>query len=172
MTKRLAQAVVLATGLALVACSDGGDHAGHDMTADAPGEMTAESVSQSVQVGDIHLVFADATVRLPVTETGTAAGYVEIRNLAGEGVVLADAASESASRVEMHTMDMDGDVMRMRKLDQVELPPGEAVRFERGGRHLMLFDVSKDIDSVEVVFETADGDRLPIQFATTSATGG
>ena len=69
-------------------------------------------------------------------------------------------------------MEMDGDVMRMRKLDQVSLPAGETVRFERGGRHLMLFDVSTAPDGVEVVFETADGDKLPIQFQTVSPTAG
>lgn len=175
MTARFARPFVLAAALALLGCSDGAEHethAGHDMTAEPPAESTPAADAQSVQVGDLHLVFAGATVRLPVAGSGTAAGYVEIRNLAGQGVVLTGAASSVASRVELHTMEMDGDMMRMRQLESVELAPDESVRFERGGRHLMLFDVSDAPDSVEVVFETSDGERLPVQFATTQPTAG
>ena len=44
-----------------------------------------------------------------------------------------------ASSVEVHSMDMTGGVMRMRKLeDGVALPKGKAVSLAPGGMHLMV----------------------------------
>jgi copper(I)-binding protein len=38
-------------------------------------------------------------------------------------------------------MAMEGDVMRMRQLDAIELPAGKAVEFKPGGLHLMFMDL-------------------------------
>jgi copper(I)-binding protein len=43
-----------------------------------------------------------------------------------------------AQSVELHTMRMDGDVMRMRQLDSVDVPAKQSVEFKPGGMHVML----------------------------------
>ena len=43
-----------------------------------------------------------------------------------------------AQSVELHTMRMDGDVMRMRQLNSVEVPARQTVEFKPGGMHVML----------------------------------
>ncbi len=47
---------------------------------------------------------------------------------------------------EVHHMSMDGDVMRMRPVDSVELPAGETVIFKPGGYHVMLFDLRRPLE--------------------------
>ena len=51
---------------------------------------------------------------------------------------LLSATAEIAQSVELHTMRMEGDIMRMRQLDAVEVPAGNSVEFRPGGLHLML----------------------------------
>lgn len=54
---------------------------------------------------------------------------------------LVAASSEMAGRVELHTMKMEGDVMRMRQVDAIEVPAGKNVDLAPGGLHLMFMDL-------------------------------
>ncbi len=47
-------------------------------------------------------------------------------------------SADIAQSVELHTMRMDGDVMRMRQLDSVDVPAKQSVEFKPGGMHVML----------------------------------
>ena len=46
-------------------------------------------------------------------------------------------------------MSHEGGVMKMRKLDFLELPPGETVALEPGGNHVMLFDIRNPLKAGE-----------------------
>ena len=62
-----------------------------------------------------------------------------------------------AGRVEVHEMAMEGDVMKMRRMeDGVEIPPGGEVRLEPGGLHLMFMQLEepmKDGETRAIVLE-------------------
>jgi len=60
---------------------------------------------------------------------------------AAEPLVLLGASSPAAGVAEVHEMKMEGDVMRMRALPQLELPAGKAVELKPGGYHVMLMDL-------------------------------
>ncbi len=64
-------------------------------------------------------------------------GYLTVLNN-GAADRLVSAASPVAVSVQMHSMRMEGDVMRMREVDAIELPPGKTVELRPGGLHLML----------------------------------
>ncbi|MEO7151771.1 MAG: copper chaperone PCu(A)C [Burkholderiaceae bacterium] len=51
---------------------------------------------------------------------------------------LVSATTPAAAAVELHSMSMDGNVMRMRELAAIDLVPGQTVTLEPGGVHLML----------------------------------
>ena len=57
------------------------------------------------------------------------------------------------ARVEMHSMTMDGGVMRMRALPKIDLPAGQTVKLAPGGLHLMLIDVKQPLKA---------GDKVPL----------
>ena len=51
---------------------------------------------------------------------------------------LTGASSPVAKKVELHTMSMEGGVMRMRPLAGIDIPHGQAVTLSPGGTHIML----------------------------------
>jgi periplasmic copper chaperone A len=65
-------------------------------------------------------------------------GYLQLTNRGAADRLVSASAAEVAASVEMHSMSMDGDVMRMRQLDAIELPAGQTVELKSGGYHLML----------------------------------
>lgn len=48
---------------------------------------------------------------------------------------LVAAESPVAGKVELHTMSMDGGVMKMRPLEKIELPARKTVNLRPGGYH-------------------------------------
>ena len=74
----------------------------------------------------------------PTVEGQMAGGaFVRIANSGGADRLLS-ASSPAAKAVELHTMSMDGEVMKMRQLDAIELPAGKTVELKPGGLHLMF----------------------------------
>lgn len=61
--------------------------------------------------------------------------------VAREPLTLTGASSPAAGIVEVHHMKMEGEVMRMRAVDTLELPAGKPVELKPGGYHLMLMDL-------------------------------
>lgn len=55
--------------------------------------------------------------------------------------VLLAVDSPLAAKVQLHSMSMDGGVMRMRALESIDLPAGKTVKLAPGGLHVMLFDI-------------------------------
>jgi hypothetical protein len=46
--------------------------------------------------------------------------------------------ADIAQAVQIHSMKMEGDIMRMRALDGLEIPAGKIVELQPGGLHIML----------------------------------
>lgn len=88
------------------------------------------------------------------------AAYMTLVNRGTAPDRLIGARSDVAERVELHTnMSQDG-MMQMRPLDSVALPPGQTVRFEPSGLHLMLVNLKAPLQEgtqfpLQVTFERA-----------------
>lgn len=106
----------------------------------------------------------DAWLRAASPGRAVSAGYFVLENDTDRTLVLSSATSPDATRVELHTQEMDGDMMRMRPLEALEIPPRSRVRFAPGGHHLMLFDVNSGIEAATVVLRFADGTALSASF--------
>ncbi|WP_348754227.1 copper chaperone PCu(A)C [uncultured Aquincola sp.] len=78
-----------------------------------------------------------------------------IRNTGGQADRLVGASTPAAARVEIHRSVLDADnVMRMRAVDGIDLPPKSEVQVRHGGEyHLMLIDLKRPLK---------DGDRFTI----------
>lgn len=129
-----------ALALALSSVSLADDHGDHAMHGDA----------MSVSVGDLNLS------NLRVIETPpnarNAGGFLTIMNTGDSDDRLVSASSSVAERVELHTMTMDGDVMRMRELeDGIALPAGEMVELAPGGLHVMFIGLTGPFVAGETV---------------------
>jgi copper(I)-binding protein len=66
---------------------------------------------------------------------------------AGADDRLLSVSATVANSVELHQMSMDGNVMRMRQVDGIELKTGKPVALEPGGYHVMLLGLHAPLKS-------------------------
>ena len=81
------------------------------------------------------------------------AAYAEIHTPASAGDKLLRVTTPAAGRAEIHTHVNEDGVMKMRRLEALELEPGTVVKLEPGGKHLMLFDLKAPL---------SDGATVPL----------
>jgi copper(I)-binding protein len=82
-------------------------------------------------------------VRAPLPGQSTAVAYFDIINQGGADVLLA-ASSDVSARVELHNHIHEGGLMKMRQVEQIDVPRKGKVSFKSGGLHVMMFNA--DID--------------------------
>ena len=101
------------------------------------------SVLASAQTTNANVEVKDAWVRSTVVgQMGTGA-FMKIT--AKVGTQLVGVSSPVAGVGEVHEMKMEGDVMKMRALPQLDLPAGRAVELKPGGYHVMLMDLKQPL---------------------------
>jgi len=79
--------------------------------------------------------------------------YLTIENRGTSKDRLVKVASPAAATVELHSMTMDGNVMRMRAVAGLDIAPGATVTLGSAGYHVMLVGLARPL----VV-----GDRIPV----------
>lgn len=79
-----------------------------------------------------------------------------------EGATLIGADSPVAGIVEIHEMAMENNVMKMRAVQKLDLPPGRTVDLKPGGYHVMLMDLKQPLKK---------GDTVPITLKVQSKSG-
>jgi hypothetical protein len=79
----------------------------------------------------------DAYAHATSTAQPVGAGFVTIANT-GAADRLTGVSCACSQSVELHSMSMEGGVMKMRKLDAIDIPAKGQVTLEPGGMHLML----------------------------------
>ena len=89
---------------------------------------------------------------------------------------LVSASSPRSAKVELHTMSMEGDVMRMRDIDSVDVPAGGEVKLAPGGLHLMLMGLATPLKTGEAVpltlhFEHAGDRTIEVPVGAIGAAG-
>ena len=104
----------------------------------------------------IEKPWARATV--PAARVGGA--YLTVRNQSAVPDRLTGAASPVAARVEFHVHIADGEIMRMRQVQALEIPPNGSLELKPGAAHLMFVDIRQpfkegDVVPVTLTFETA-----------------
>lgn len=102
--------------------------------------------------GGPSLTATDIIVTRPLPGTSMSAGYFTLENHGGSTVVITDVDSPQFANVEMHETVIENDVSRMRMIDELRIGPGERVRFDPGGRHLMLMRPGESLQGVTLNF--------------------
>lgn len=97
----------------------------------------APAQAHQYDVGSLHIAHPHARATVPGQPTGAA--YLKIENRGSAPDRLLSASTPAAQSVEIHSMRMDGDVMKMREASSLDLPPQSTVALEPGADyHLML----------------------------------
>jgi copper(I)-binding protein len=114
-----------------------------------------------------------ATVRLAAVPGRPASGYFQLK-IAGDRGALLSVSSPQTGRIEMHeTMNM-ATMTSMHALGPVPVRDGETLSFTPGGRHLMIYDVSRSVAAgqhIDLVLHFQRGDPVTLA-ATLVPTGG
>lgn len=111
-----------------------------------------------------NLVIEKAFARSAIKDQRNSAVFMQIRNQ-GNDLELVKASSDAAKVVELHTHVNDQGVMRMRKVDKIDLPAGQTVELRPGGLHVMFIGLKRDLnigESVDVNLEFSDGSQIQI----------
>ena len=107
--------------------------------------------AHSFKLGAIEIGHPYARATAPGQPSG--GGYLSLSN-AGANDRLLSASAEVSKAVELHTMTMEGDVMRMRQVDAIELPAGKKVELKPGGLHIMFIGLKAPLKQ---------GDKFPLK---------
>jgi periplasmic copper chaperone A len=102
----------------------------------------------------------DPWVRATVPAQKVSGAFMQLR--AAKAARLVEVKSPVAGRVELHEMAMEGQTMRMRKIDGLDLPAGQPVNLASGGYHIMLFDLQRQLK---------EGEQVPLTLTVQGADG-
>lgn len=103
-------------------------------------------------LGGLHIEHPYARPTVPMQRSGGA--YLTIENTGKNDDKLISASSPIAESVQIHTMSMDGNVMKMREVDGIELKPSSKVEMTPGhGYHLMMLGLRQPLKA---------GDKFPM----------
>ncbi len=84
---------------------------------------------------------------------------------------LLSASTGVSKMVELHTMEMDGNVMRMRPADGIAVPAGATVELKPGGNHVMFMGLTQTLKAgarfpLSLRFEKAGEVKVEVLVAT------
>jgi hypothetical protein len=127
--------------------------------------MGAAPPALAQRAGDIEVTQAQALPSIPGARNG--GGFLTIVNHGKVDDKIVAAASPVCGHVELHTMSMENNIMRMREVDDIPVPAGKTLRMQPGsGYHLMFMDLKEPLKlgaTVPVTVKFAGGGQLQLQ---------
>ncbi len=104
----------------------------------------------------------------------TSAAYMTLVNGSATADVLISAATDAAEVVELHTVMMEENVMRMRPVEQIEVPANGETELRPGGFHVMLIGLQRDLnegDTVDLTLTFANAGEITVSAPVQVAPG-
>ena len=101
---------------------------------------------------------SNARINPPLPGQTTGVAFMRLDNF-GEDDRLLSVSSPVSGRIELHTHLNDDGIIKMRRVEGIALPHGEAVELQPGGFHIMLFETSAALGDDAVLtldFEKAE----------------
>ncbi len=104
----------------------------------------------------------------------TSAAYMTLVNGSATADALVSAATDAAEVVELHTVIMEENVMRMRPVEQIEVPANGETELRPGGFHVMLIGLQRDLnagDTVDLTLTFANAGEVTVSAPVQVAPG-
>ena len=116
-----------------------------------------------IKLGSLKI--EDAKARATVPAQKMSGGFMKIENKGGADKLLA-ASSSVSKTMELHTMSMEGNVMKMREIKAIDIPANGKIELKSGGLHLMFIDLKEQLKpgstiKVKLKFEKAGEVEVP-----------
>jgi len=108
------------------------------------------NAAEQFHAGDIQIDHPYARATVPGQPSG--AVYMTLENHGKSADKLLGAATPAAQKTEIHTMSMDGNVMKMRQVEGIDLAPAASVAMKPGdGYHVMLLGLQQQLKAGETL---------------------
>lgn len=124
----------------------------------------ATLVAYSVIAQAPALIVQEAWAR-QVPGSDVAAVYFTLRNPSAKSITITGVESPRASHAMIHETRTEGGQSRMRPHEQLVVAPGQTVKLEPGGLHVMLHGLTPPVvvgQSVPLVLLLGDGSKLQV----------
>lgn len=120
--------------------------------------VVAGSAGEMVMVDDPY-------VRAVPPGQPNSASFMSLHNMSDKDIALVGASSSAAEVVELHTHTMEDGMMRMRRVEQIDLPAGEVTSLKPGGLHVMLIGLKQKLvpgEKIGLSLSFDDGSELKV----------
>jgi len=131
------------------------------------------AVAHDYTLHDLHIEHPFARATPPGATSGGV--YLTIENRGSTADRLVRVASAAAASVELHSMAMDGNVMRMRAIAGLDIAPGGKVTLGATGYHVMLVGLVRPLvagDSIPVTLTFAKAGPIDVSAIVEAMTPG
>lgn len=88
-----------------------------------------------------EIIVSDVWARESVPGTSSSVMFATLQNTSRKPVQLVGVTVQGVDKAELHTHTEDAGMMRMRRLDAIDIGPRATVKLAPGGFHIMLFQV-------------------------------
>ncbi|KAB0301149.1 copper chaperone PCu(A)C [Vibrio fortis] len=123
--------------------------------------MLLSSVAQASDVM-IHDAYARA---MPPSAVNSAV-FTTLMNHNDADRTLVSASTPAAGKVELHDVIMEGEVMKMRQVESIQIPAHGSTELKPGSLHIMLFDLAARLEegqSITLTLNYANGDAQTVE---------
>ena len=126
--------------------------------------LIENSSAQSADLGKISITGAFA--RETVAGQTVGSGFLKIKNT-GALDKLVSASTSVGSEVQIHTMSMEGNVMKMSQIPYIEIPANGSVELTPGGMHLMIMGLKGPVkvgDNIKIKLKFSNSGEVEVNF--------
>ena len=142
-----------------------------------PNPQTPHEQADLPKVVAGKLTVVDARANATIAESKTSAAYLTILNGLPETVRLRSVTSNVAMAMLHESVEKDGVLHMVPQENGIEIPAGEALLLEPGGKHIMLMNLQHALTAGEEIlltltFEGADSPRETIEVSVPVVSAG
>jgi len=130
-----------------------------------PALLLSASITQAAD-----LKIEDAMARAVPPTAKMSAAFMTLTNNADTDLAVVSAESSVAKAVELHNNTMTDGKMKMRQVNQIDLPANQTTELKPGGQHVMLIGLNKALvegETIDLTLNFSDGSsetmEIPIQ---------
>lgn len=142
--------VVILSALVLAGCQQ-------NTTPEA--EKTAASATEAAPEAKPGITVSGGLLVLPAVKGNPGAAYFDLANGGAAASTVAAVSIDGAGKAEMHETSGGS----MAPVADLAVKPGETVKFVRGGKHVMVFDIADRVKpggTAEMTITFAGGDKI------------
>lgn len=141
----IAAATLAIAGVSLAACSSN------------------EQPVEEAEANPTGLVVENARMILPAVSGNPGVIYFDLKNEGSRAVAVRAASVADAGSAELHDSMEYGGEMVMNEMGPTTINAGETLKFETGGKHVMVFDIAPELTAggnTEMTLTIAGGDKV------------